>query len=90
MLVGQKRNTAYCQDLGLDVRKDLKCILKLCDWDLECIYLVQDCEKLQALLYTVISSQFPQNAENFLNRSRYIAFSRNNHIHCVSSVSVTT
>jgi len=42
MLVGQKRNTAYRQDIGLDVRKELKCVLKLCDWDLEGIYVAQD------------------------------------------------
>jgi hypothetical protein len=44
MLVGQKKR-AYCQDVDLDVRKELKCILKLCDWDLECIYVAQDCDK---------------------------------------------
>jgi hypothetical protein len=45
MLVGQTRNTAYCQDVGLDERKELKCKLQLCDWDLGYIYVAQDCDK---------------------------------------------
>ena len=56
ILVGQKKKiTTHFQDISLDVRKELKFILKLCDWDLKSIYVAQDCEKQQALLYAVTS-----------------------------------
>ena len=55
VLMGRPEERDNLEDLGVDGRIILKCILKKCGEGMDCIYLVQDMDRWRALVIAVLN-----------------------------------